>query len=162
MIETHWWQDSPIEALKAFVREHRGKHSGAHPLLPEFYDHHLIKRFHEYCISVFDELEIPHVRWRFWVSMIDPCETEWAPGFPHIHGWDGYTVIHYLQPALEGGELYTREKRGPRGADPAQNPWTIIEPQAGMSVIIDGDNEHGVKGPISSPRLTVIATGFQS
>jgi hypothetical protein len=152
MIEILQWGDSPIERLKNFVLEHRGQHSGAHPLLPEFHDEPVVQEFAQFAKDSFEHLNLNAIRWRYWVSVVDPTKDEWAPGFPHVHGWDGWTLIHYLQPAEYGGELFTRDSK--------EDKWTIIEPQQGMAVIVDGKNEHGVKGPLSSPRITIIATGF--
>ena len=116
------WDDAPTAMLLEYVdANHRG--FGAHPVPgfgdePQAYTAHgeqaMPEEFIEHCKQIVVDMGMePATRWRFWVSSIreenKPDTETWAQGFPHTHGWEGLTMIHYLQVPEHGGALVIRD-----------------------------------------------------
>lgn len=158
MIQTFEWADPPRSALIEFIKSQRNPRSspqGAQPIV-EGVDHWTVKAFQAHCEECCQRLDYPVARWRFWGSIMDRSHFKpdgWCKGFPHEHGWDGLTLIHYLQVADEGGELVLLNEKG--------RNMHVYKPAIGTTATVDGRTSHGVRRIFGdTPRITIIATGY--
>ena len=159
------WPDAPEDMLLEYVlANHRG--FGAHPV-PGYPDDptgasnkpdQIPNEFVEHCKDVIEIMGYrPCDRWRYWCSIIrmeqKQAEDPWAQGFPHTHGWDGLTLVHYIQVPHKGGALVIRDHN--------REVIKKFTPEVGKTAVIDGRTEHGVERVYGDvPRVTVIATGY--
>jgi hypothetical protein len=158
------WPDSPVDMMKEYaIGEHRG--FGAHPV-PGSGDPEtkmankkwMPTEFVLHSQDIVRNLGYEAKRWRYWVSIISEEtnkheEEVWAQGFPHTHGWEGLTMIHYLQVPSGGGDLVIRDWQ--------RDEIERFTPQVGWTAVIDGRTEHGVErvwGEV--PRITLISTAY--
>jgi hypothetical protein len=106
--------------------------------------------------ETFERYRLPTKRMRYWASVIPAVpksEPSWSRGFPHIHGWDGWTLVLYLSQVEDGGELVICDAKG--------TVQSILPPKLGSAVFIDGTTNHGVMVPYGSvDRVSLIATGY--
>lgn len=115
------------------------------------------QNYRDWVQQTFKANDLPMARMRYWVSVI-PAQPEsyppaWSKGFPHTHGWDGWTLVLYLSQIESGGELVVRDDKG--------TVLGILPPKLGTAVFIDGRTEHGVMIPYGEvPRVSLIATGY--
>ena len=100
------------------------------------------------------------VKW--WVGRADentPNDGEWIQGFPHIHvesvQWvpTVTTAITYVEVPEKGGEFAL-------GGLSPDDPYTLIKPELGLTLVTDAITWHGVKPVISGNRIAIITSGF--
>lgn len=169
--EEQFWYDAPTEDFLQFIVDMRqqqdghrsdGGISGSRALGVPGSDHkHIVPQaFHDHCVEVFENLGYgPVGEYRYWYGVTLPNkfnvnETRFAHGFPHAHGWEGLTLIHYVQTADEGGDLVIVDE---------ENHETLhrFSPEPGTDIIVDGYSIHGVEAVTGNrPRYTLICTAF--
>lgn len=116
--------------------------------------------FHEHCVETFEHFNYgPIKEYRYWYGVTIPNrfnqhEKRFAHGFPHAHGWEGLTLIHYVQTADEGGDLVIVDEKH-------HNTLHRFNPKPGTSIIVDGYSLHGVEAVTGNTcRYTLICTAF--
>lgn len=149
----HTWQNAPLDSMIEYVE--RTANRGRKAITTDAPD--APGQFQAYAqalISGVLGLEVDH--WVFWCSILDPVEDpeqEWMPKFPHSHGYDGLTLIQYLQAPEEGGELAL--------CDQEKNVISMYEPKAGQGAILKDHEVHGVRAVRGSKaRITLIAGAY--
>lgn len=97
-----------------------------------------------------------------WVGSATPdaeLDGDWIVGFPHIHTisvkWppEAFTVITYLVAPEEGGEFAL-------GGLSPDDPYKLIKPEPGLTVMCDAQTWHGVKPVKKGNRVSLINTKF--
>ena len=150
MSRVHTWRRAPLDYLRSYVEEraNHGTITDIHDPPGQFvgYVESLVKGVFGY--------EVDH--WIYWCSILDPVdnpEQEWMPKFPHSHGYDGLTLVQYINAPEEGGELAL--------CDLDLNVTEMYKPKAGESAIIMDHEVHGVRAVRGSePRITIIAGAY--
>ena len=153
MARVHKWQRAPLEYLRSYVEERAVR--GPKAVTTDIQDPP--NAFQAYAQSLLQGVlgyEVDH--WVYWCSILDPVEDpdqEWMVKFPHSHGYDGLTLVQYLQAPEEGGELAL--------LDTKKNILEMYEPKAGEGAIIVDHEVHGVRAVRGSePRITIIAGAY--
>lgn len=156
-----FWEDAPTQLFKEFIEANkRDGYSGSASVSKRPEDENGMPiEYQEYVADLFENaLNYPVKEWRFWigVTMPDKANTNvptFAKGFPHAHGWEALTAVHYVQEPDYGGALLV--------VDAEHNPIHRFEAKVGMTAVVDGWSMHGVElvGGVT-PRYTLIATGF--
>lgn len=159
--ETYFWLDAPTEMFKIYVESvMRPAFSGSLGVSknPED-DNGMPVEFQNYIAQIFEnELDYPVNEWRFWVGVTQPGAMAqhakgFAKGFPHSHGWNALTAVHYVQVPESGGDLLI--------VDEDHNELERFVPRVGLTAVVDGWSLHGVTAVGGNiPRYTLIATGF--
>ena len=75
-----------------------------------------------------------------------PCDPGWATGYPHHHAYAHYSLVHYLEPGDAYAPLVVFDG----------DHTDIVTPEAGLTVMFEGSQEHGVLGTHGSPRRTLV------
>ena len=110
--------------------------------------------------TLMPEGHLETVKW--WVGRNDensPNDGEWIEGFPHIHvesvQWvpTVTTAITYIAVPEEGGEFAL-------GGLSPDDPYTLIKPELGLTLVTDAITWHGVKPVKSGNRIALITSGF--
>lgn len=87
-----------------------------------------------------------------------PLDGDWHIGYPHAHnvsvGWpnEATTVLTYLAVAQEGGEFAI-------GGLDRNDPYELITPEPGLTLIMDATVWHGVKPVRKGTRIALITSG---
>lgn len=101
------WEDCPVDELKEFVVENCAHHKTCMvSQVPQV--------FMDYASKIIEGEMGYHVdHWQYWISSLAPHDEAgrnrsvpgWMCMFPHTHGWDGMTMVLYLNEIEGGGEL---------------------------------------------------------
>jgi hypothetical protein len=145
---THW-DEQPTGELAAYAhRTYTGngitQWIGDPPEVFESYARHLIEKVLNYTA----------LRWHFWVTVCNPVadpSLRWMPLFPHNHGYDGITLVQYLEVPEEGGQLVI-----------FNDDLTIkreVTPKVGDGAILVDHEIHGVRAVHGSTPRTVLIAG---
>jgi hypothetical protein len=159
---TFFWEESPTELFKEFIDRAKKKNVGAQSISSNSEDENGMPiEFQEYIAGVFEvELDYPVEEWKFWIGVMRSGEVnrhkkQFAKGFPHAHGWDALTAVHYVQVPESGGDLVIVDR----------NNKTLhrFPPKVGMTAVVDGGSLHGIEVVFGEvERYTLIATGFKA
>jgi len=136
------WADCPVDMLRDYVLANV---SVGHKTCES---HNVPRVFKDYAKSII-EGELGHKvdHWVYWISDITALKNlasippnqdhAWQLKFPHTHGWDGQTLILYLQVPESGGALVM--------LDPDMNEIDRFEPKVGYAAVMSDHAIHGIK-----------------
>lgn len=158
---TFFWEESPTELFKEFIDRAKKRNVGAQSISHNSEDENGMPiEFQEYIAGVFEVgLDYPVGEWRFWLGVMRSGEvnkhnSRFAKGFPHAHGWDALTAVHYVQVPESGGDLVIVDKH--------DETLHRFSPKVGLTAVVDGGSLHGIEAVFGDvERYTLIATGFK-
>lgn len=144
------WQDQPTQQLADYAHAHAGGMGPAQHVtdMPQVF-----KDYAEQVIVKGLGYEVDH--WVYWATVQDPISDpiDWMPKFPHNHGYDGITLVQFLEAPEQGGELVIFDNR-----------WVVtqsVTPEPGLGALIVNHEIHGVRAVRGSkPRTVVIAGAY--
>jgi hypothetical protein len=102
--------------------------------------------------------EEPIERWIHHVSVMTPKtavskkDSQWVDGFPHVHSRPkSFTMITYVGFHCEGGALVVWDGK--------EESCKVYQPLAGLVVVTDGIQKHGVEVVKKGTRMAIHTTG---
>lgn len=158
-MKTFIWDDCPVEELREFAL------ANVSPARKTCEDCNPPQVFKDYAASIIEGevgYEVDH--WKYWASNLTALDNlasvppehnrDWQLKFPHTHGWDGITLVLYLQAPEGGGELVILD-------DDIETELFRASPQVGTAAIMKDHSIHGVKAIIGNTnRVTLIAGAY--
>jgi hypothetical protein len=155
------WEGCPVDMLREHVL---GVVSGGHKTCES---NDVPQVFKDYAKSIIEgELGYEVDHWVYWCSDITALENlkpshvppehdlDWQLKFPHTHGWDGRTMILYLQEPEEGGALVVLD-------DDVETEIGRFEPKVGWAAVMKDHAIHGIKAIHGDTnRVTIIAGAY--
>lgn len=156
-IATFQWDDCPVEELYPLAIAGAGSnHKTCVGFTPP-------QSFVDFAKSIIeDELGYEVDHWRYWASSLSPLDAKaqvraidgWQLMFPHTHGWDGRTLVLYLNEVEGGGELAVLDQD-------VETELACWEPTPGMAAVMADHAVHGVKAiQGDTNRVTMIAGAY--
>lgn len=154
--KTVTWDGCPVDELRDFVVANCGAHKTCivHAVPQVFMD------FAKRTIEVESGYAVDH--WQYWISSLAPLDEVgkerakdgWQLMFPHTHGWDGITMVLYLNEIEGGGELTILD-------DDVETELMSWSPKPGMAALMRDHAIHGVKAiQGETHRITMIAGAY--
>lgn len=96
----------------------------------------------------------------YWIGCVapnSPLDGDWVKGYPHCHvnsvKWspDTLTITTFLIIPESGGEFAL-------GGNKETDPYTLIAPKLGLSIVNDAVRWHGVKPVTSGTRMSLMTS----
>jgi len=152
------WEDCPVDVLREHVLANV---STGHKTCET---NNVPQVFKDYAKSIIEgELGYEVDHWVYWISDIVNLDAlkyvppehnrDWQLKFPHTHGWDGRTMVLYLQEPEEGGALAL--------LDDDMNEIDCFEPKVGWAAVMSDHEIHGIKAIHGKTnRVTMIAGAY--